>query len=147
VPATIYLVDDDRSIRVAISRLLRAAGYRVVAYESGKQLLANPPAPEDSCILLDMRMPEVDGLDLQEQLNEIGSGLPVVFLTGHGSVETSVQANKAGVEERIAAGRRASPDAASRDRRPALEIDDPAQRFTVGRSCCRTCGWTGRKIL
>jgi PAS domain S-box-containing protein len=99
VPATIYLVDDDRSIRVAISRLLRAAGYRVVAYESGKQLLANPPGLEDSCILLDMRMPEVDGLDVQERLNEIGSGLPVVFLTGHGSVETSVQAIKAGAED------------------------------------------------
>jgi PAS domain S-box-containing protein len=99
VTATIYVVDDDRSVRVAISRLLRTAGYRVVAYESGKQLLANPPDPEAGCILLDMRMPEFDGLDVQERLNEIGSCLPVVFLTGHGSVETSVQAIKAGAED------------------------------------------------
>jgi FixJ family two-component response regulator len=98
-PATIHVVDDDPSFRVAIARLLRAAGYQVVVYESGEQLLANPPGPVAGCILLDMRMPELDGLDVQERLNEIGSSLPIVFLTGHGSVETSVQAIEAGAED------------------------------------------------
>jgi len=98
-PATIHVVDDDPSFRVAIARLLRAAGYQVVLYESGQQLLANPPGTEAGCILLDMRMPEVDGIDVQERLNEIGSSLPIVFLTGHGSVETSVQVIKAGAED------------------------------------------------
>jgi PAS domain S-box-containing protein len=98
-PATIHVVDDDQSFRVAIARLLHAAGYQVAVYESGQQLLANPPGAEAGCILLDMRMPELDGLDVQEQLNEIGSSLPIVFVTGHGSVETSVQAIKGGAED------------------------------------------------
>jgi FixJ family two-component response regulator len=89
-PATIHVVDDDPSVRVAIARLLRTAGYRVVVYESGQQLLANPPGTEAGCILLDIRMPELDGFDVQERLNESGSSLPIIFLTGHGSVETSV---------------------------------------------------------
>ena len=97
--ATIYVVDDDLSFRVAIDRLLRAIGYQVIVYESGEQLLANPPGTETGCILLDMRMPGLDGLDVQERLSESGSNLPIVFLTGHGSVETSVQAIKAGAED------------------------------------------------
>ena len=98
-PATIYVVDDDPSFRVAIARLLRAAGYQVIVYQSGQQLLSDPPGSEIGCILLDIRMPELDGLDVQERLNDIGSRLPVVFLTGHGSIETSVQATKAGAED------------------------------------------------
>ena len=98
-PATIHVVDDDPSFRVAVARLLRAAGYQVLLYESGQQLLANMPGLEAGCILLDMRMPELDGLELQERLSEVGSSLPIVFLTGHGSVETSVQAIKAGAED------------------------------------------------
>jgi PAS domain S-box-containing protein len=98
-PATIHVVDDDPSFRVAIARLLRASGYQVALYESGQQLLANPPSGEAGCILLDMRMPELDGSDVQERLNEIGCSLPIVFLTGHGSVETSVQVIKAGAED------------------------------------------------
>ena len=97
--ATIHVVDDDPSFRVAIARLLRAAGYEVVLYESGHKLLANAAAIEAGCILLDIRMPELDGLELQDRLNGIGSHLPIVFLTGHGSVETSVQAIKAGAED------------------------------------------------
>jgi PAS domain S-box-containing protein len=97
--ATIYIVDDDLSFRVAIDRLLRAIGYQVIVYESGEQLLANPPGTETGCILLDMRMPGLDGIEVQERLSESGSNLPIVFLTGHGSVETSVQAIKAGAED------------------------------------------------
>ena len=98
-PATIHVVDDDPSFRVAIARLLRAAGYEVALYESGQQFLANPPSTKAGCILLDMRMPELDGIDVQERLNEIGCSLPVIFLTGHGSVETSLQVIKAGAED------------------------------------------------
>jgi len=98
-PATIHVVDDDPSFRAAVARLLRAAGYQVVVHESGHQLLANPPGAEAGCILLDMRMLGLDGLDVQERLNAIGCSLPVLFLTGHGSVESSVQAIKAGAED------------------------------------------------
>jgi PAS domain S-box-containing protein len=100
--ATIHVVDDDPSLRVAIARLLRAAGYQVIVHESGEQLLANPPGAEAGCILLDMRMPGLDGLDVQQRLNEIGSSLPILFLTGHGSVETREQAIKAGAEDVLA---------------------------------------------
>lgn len=98
-PATIHIVDDDPSFRAAIARLLRAAGYQVVVYDSGQQLLANPPGKDAGCILLDMRMPDLDGLDVQERLNDAGSILPIVFLTGHGSAETKVQAIKVGAED------------------------------------------------
>ena len=98
-PATIHVVDDDQSFRVAIARLLRAAGFQVVLYESGHQLLAKPPSSEAGCILLDIRMPGLDGIEVQERLNEVGCSLPIVFLTGHGSVETSVQVIKAGAED------------------------------------------------
>ncbi|MGY8664243.1 response regulator [Bradyrhizobium sp. UFLA05-109] len=98
-PAVIHVVDDDPSFRIAVVRLLRTAGYLTVAYESGQQLLANPPVEEPGCVLLDIRMPELDGLAVQERLNQIGCDLPIVFLTGHGSVETSAQAIKAGAED------------------------------------------------
>jgi PAS domain S-box-containing protein len=98
-PSTIYVVDDDQSFRTAIGRLLRAAGYQVVLHVSGRQLLANLPSAGEGCILLDMRMPDFDGLDLQERLNEIGCRLPILFLTGHGTVQTSVQAIQAGAED------------------------------------------------
>lgn len=98
-PATIYVVDDDPSVRSAITRLLQAAGYQVIAHESGERLLADPPGTEGGCILLDMRMPGLDGLDVQARLSEIGCSHPIVFLTGHGSVATSVQAIKAGAQD------------------------------------------------
>ena len=98
-PPIIHVVDDDASVRTGVARLLQAAGYRVALYESGHQLLANPPGTEPGCILLDMRMPELNGLELQDRLNEIACILPIVFLTGHGSVQTSVQAIKAGAED------------------------------------------------
>jgi FixJ family two-component response regulator len=95
----IHLVDDDPIFRNAVARLLQAGGYHVVTYDSGPQLLAHPPGMEAGCILLDMRMPGLDGLELQVRLNEIASVLPIVFLTGHGDVPTSVQAIKAGAED------------------------------------------------
>lgn len=95
----IHIVDDDSLYRRAVSRLIRARGYQVASYESGRQFLASPPSTEPGCVLLDMHMPELDGLELQERLNEMASVLPVVFLTGHGSVPTSVRAIKAGAED------------------------------------------------
>lgn len=97
--AIIYVVDDDDDFRIAVATLLEAGGYKVALYKSGEQLLANPPGKEAGCVLLDMRMPELDGLELQNRLKEIASILPIVFLTGHGSVQNSVQAIKAGAED------------------------------------------------
>jgi FixJ family two-component response regulator len=99
ISPVIHVVDDDPMFRDGIARLRQAGGYRVVTYESGHQLLAKLSSREPGCILLDMRMPGLDGLELQARLNEIASVLPIVFLTGQGSVPTSVRAMKGGAED------------------------------------------------
>jgi len=96
---TIHIVDDDMSFRKAVARLLQAAGYQVHLYESATQLLENLPTPARGCILLDVQMPGLNGPQLQEALVRLGFELPIVFLTGHGDIPTSVRAIKAGAEE------------------------------------------------
>jgi FixJ family two-component response regulator len=95
----IYVVDDDASFRIAIGRLLQASGYRVALYESGERFLKDPPSPEPGCILLDVRMPGLNGLELQDRLSDLGAILPIVFLTGHGDLAMSVRAIKSGAED------------------------------------------------
>jgi RNA polymerase sigma factor (sigma-70 family) len=95
----IYVVDDDASFRNAVTRLLQASGYQVAHYESGIQLLDNPPDAALGCILLDVHMSGLNGLELQNTLFKLGILLPIVFLTGHGDIPTSVQAIKAGAED------------------------------------------------
>jgi FixJ family two-component response regulator len=98
-PPTIHIVDDDAPFRTAIRRVLEASGYCVALYDSAEQLLAQLPAGEPGCILLDVRMPGLSGPQLQERLTELGSRVPIVFLTGHGDIPMSVQAIKAGAED------------------------------------------------
>ena len=95
----IHVVDDDESFRTAVGRLLRASGYSVALYESAEQLLQAAPGAEPGCILLDVRMAGLDGLELQDRLAGLGCILPIVFLTGHGDIPTSVKAIKAGAED------------------------------------------------
>ncbi len=95
----VHVVDDDPPFRTAIARLLRASGYEVVLYESGEQLLDNAPGDAPGCILLDVRMSGLDGLQLQDRLAQLGNILPIVFLTGHGDLPTGVKAIKAGAED------------------------------------------------
>jgi len=93
---TVFLVDDDEAVRKAISRLLRSAGIAAAVFKSPMEFLAqyNPAIP--GCLVLDMAMPELDGLQLQTALNEKGCILPIIFLTGHGDISKSVQAMKQG---------------------------------------------------
>jgi FixJ family two-component response regulator len=95
----IYVVDDDQSFRSSIGRLLEASGYRVALYESGDQLLRRPPGSDPGCIVLDLRMAGLDGLQLQQRLLDLQTLLPVVFLSGHGDIPASVQAMKSGAED------------------------------------------------
>ena len=95
----IHIVDDDDAYRNAVARLLEASGYRVALYASAAQLLATPAPTEAGCILLDIRMEGLTGLELQERLVEAGNRLPIVFLTGHADVPSSVRAIKAGAED------------------------------------------------
>ena len=96
---TIHIVDDDASFRSAVGALLDASGYRVSTYESAKQLLSAPPNDDVACILLDVRMAGLSGPQLQNRLTELGCKLPVVFLSGHADIPTTVQTIKAGAED------------------------------------------------
>jgi RNA polymerase sigma factor (sigma-70 family) len=95
----IHIVDDDSSFRSAIAGLLNAAGYGVALYESSQQFLDKPPTKLSDCILLDVQMPGLSGLQLQDRLSQLGNRLPIVFLSGHADVPTSVRAIKAGAED------------------------------------------------
>jgi FixJ family two-component response regulator len=92
----VFIVDDDESLRTAMSELLDFAGFRTRSYASTGDFLLNPPGDEPGCVLLDVRMPGPSGLDLQAGLQRHGISLPVIFLTGHADVPTSVRAMKAG---------------------------------------------------
>lgn len=92
----VYVVDDDASICRALARLLRSAGFEVQTFPSAKAFLDWPAPDRPACLVLDIRMPGPSGLDLQSALREADRLLPIVFITGHGDVATSVRAMKAG---------------------------------------------------
>lgn len=92
----VFVVDDDASMRRSLDRLLRSLGYGVETFASARAFLDRPPMQGIACLVLDLRMPEVDGLDLQARLAARGDDLPVIFVTGHGDVPSSVRAMKAG---------------------------------------------------
>ena len=92
----VYLVDDDPSFLLALSRRLRLGGYRVETFESAEQFLARGRPDIPGCVVLDLQMPGPSGLELQEALTRAEEPLPVVFLTAHGDVPSSVRAMKGG---------------------------------------------------
>ncbi len=96
---TVHIVDDDEAIRQSVGFMLRKAGYEVEAYASGQQFLKTASRETRGCVLLDVRMPEIDGLEVQVRLAEQGIMLPVIMLTGHGDVTLAVRAVKAGAIE------------------------------------------------
>jgi two-component system, LuxR family, response regulator FixJ len=97
----VYLVDDDEAIRRSAGFMLKTSGYIVKAFASGVELLKEAKELSPGCILLDVRMPEMDGLQVQSALQERGIGLPVIVMTGHGDVGVAVQAMKAGAVDFI----------------------------------------------
>ena len=100
MPGLVHVVDDDASFRTAIERRLKLAGYEVETYSSAQHLLDRLPGVEKpGCILLDVQMPGLNGLELQSRLIELGSILPIVFVTGHSDTPTTVRAIKAGAED------------------------------------------------
>ena len=97
--ATVFVVDDDPSVREAISSLLRSVQLDVVAYESARDFLEHRRPATNACLILDVRMPGISGLDLQQQLTASDAPLPIVFITGHGDIPMAVRAIKAGAVE------------------------------------------------
>lgn len=96
---TVFVVDDDASVREAIESLIRSAGFRVAAFASAGEFLAHPRADGPSCLVLDVRLPGLSGLDLQERMAQAHEDVPIVFITGQGDIPTSVRAMKAGAVE------------------------------------------------
>ena len=95
----IYVVDDDASVREALSSLIRSVGWRVETFASAQEFLARPQADAPSCLVLDVQLPGLSGLDLQQELAKADIQIPIIFLTGHGDIPTSVRAIKAGALE------------------------------------------------
>lgn len=96
VRRVIHLIDDDDAIRRSAGFLLRTSGFEVATYASGIEFLAAAKSAEAGCVLLDIRMPAMDGLEVQRSMIERGIAMPVIMLTGHGEVALAVSAMKAG---------------------------------------------------
>ena len=94
----VHVIDDDASWRRSVERLLAAAGYRVALHESAEAFLATAELDAPGCILLDMRMPGLTGLQLQQRLLESRQPIPIVFISGHGDIPSTVLAMKSGAE-------------------------------------------------
>ncbi len=100
-PFPIYVVDDDEAIRRSLSFLLKTSGYAVRLFEGGAAFLKEAAGLEPGCVLLDVRMPDIDGLEVQRELRARGVMLPVVIMTGHGDIDMAVAAMKAGASDFI----------------------------------------------
>ena len=124
--AAVRVVDDDTSVREALGSLLRSAGFAVETFASAQEFLARPPSDLPGCLVLDVRLPGLSGLDLQQRMAELNIEMPIVFITGHGDVPTSVRAMKAGAVEFLTKpfGERDLLDAI----RQAIDRDQAARR-------------------
>ena len=98
-PPTVYVVDDDPSVRSALENLISSHGLRVETFPAAQDFLRGCPTDAAGCLVLDVQMPGLSGLDLQRELKEAGIHLPVIFITGHGDIPTTVRAMKAGAAE------------------------------------------------
>jgi FixJ family two-component response regulator len=95
----VFVVDDDPSIRDALTSLLRSVGLRVETFESARAFLTRQPSDVPGCLVLDVRLPGLSGLDLQRELAAAQITMPIIFITGHGDIPMTVQAMKAGAVE------------------------------------------------
>jgi FixJ family two-component response regulator len=96
---TVYVVEDDESVREALDSLLRSAGFRVQLFRSAREFLLEWSQDHSGCLILDVRLPEINGLELQQELVKADLHIPTIFITGHGDIRMSVRAIKAGAVE------------------------------------------------
>src|ERR1043165_6722634 len=95
----VYIIDDDQSLRTALKSLIRSVGLEVESFASGAEFLRFPHPEVPSCLVLDVRLPGMSGLDFQKELTRTNIQLPVIFITAHGDIPMSVRAMKAGAVE------------------------------------------------
>ncbi|HEY4869231.1 MAG TPA: response regulator transcription factor [Candidatus Dormibacteraeota bacterium] len=93
---TVFIVDDDASVREALANLMRSVGLHAQLFASAQEFLKTPQPDSPACLILDVRMPGLGGLDCQRQLDDAGCHIPIIFMTGHGDIPMSVRAMKAG---------------------------------------------------
>jgi len=96
---TVFVVDDDAGVRASIQGLLKSARLRCSSFGTAEEFLRNKPPDGPSCLILDVSLPGVNGLDFQRQLNDAGIQIPIVFITGHGDIPMTVKAMKSGAVE------------------------------------------------
>jgi len=96
---TVFIIDDDRGMRQSIQDLVESVGLRAESFATGEEFLRRKPTHDPSCLVLDVRLPQMSGLDFQRQLAETGVEIPIIFVTAHGDVPMSVRALKAGAVE------------------------------------------------
>jgi FixJ family two-component response regulator len=130
--AMVFVVDDDAPMRESLKNLIRSVGLRVELFASAQEFLRRKPPDLPSCLVLDVRMPGLSGLDLQKRTGDAGIEIPIVFITGHGDIPMSVRAMKAGAVEFLtkpfrdqdlldAIQQALERDGKARDQRAALE--------------------------
>lgn len=98
----VVVIDDDDGVRSSLGSLLRSVGFRVEGFGSAQEFLAGPSVEASNCLILDIRLPRMSGLDFQNQLQSLGVSVPIIFMTGHGDIPMSVQAMKAGAVDFLA---------------------------------------------
>jgi FixJ family two-component response regulator len=98
-PAVVFVVDDDISVRESLELLIRAAGWQAAVFDSAQAFLARPRIFAPSCLILDVNLPDLNGLDLQKQVAAERTDMPIIFITGYGDVPITVQAMKGGAVE------------------------------------------------
>jgi FixJ family two-component response regulator len=96
---TVFIIDDDRGMRQAVQDLVESVGLRAESFATGQEFLNRRRTPEPSCLVLDVRLPQMSGLDFQQRLTEMGMQIPIIFITAHGDIPMSVRALKSGAVE------------------------------------------------
>ena len=96
---TVFVIDDDGGMRQAIQDLVESVGLRAETYTTGEEFLKRPRTGDPSCLVLDLRLPQMSGLDFQQKLAELGVRVPIIFITAHGDIPMSVKALKSGAVE------------------------------------------------
>ena len=96
---TVFVIDDDAHVRASIEGLLKTAGLRSESFETAEEFLGSTRSDAPSCLILDVNLPGINGLDFQQQLNDAGLRIPIVFITGHGDIPMTVKAMKSGAVE------------------------------------------------
>src|SRR5436190_22065820 len=122
----VFIVDDDLSVRRSTERLIRSAGFKVLTFTSAGEFLASPRPEGPACLVLDVRMPGLSGMDLQRELTQSGIHIPIIFITGHGDIPMSVRAMKAGAVEFLTKPFRSR--SLTESVRAAIERDRPAHK-------------------